>query len=145
MRNRVRVAAAATMLLMTSGAAQASVAINSPGIGISQVKKIQLSSDKGPYYWYREDGDKFALQYFIDPIENRATLIETATAGPHSSASMPPGYSSTRQLTYINCIVINEKNWKCSDNMAPEKEFLQMRSGELFWIYWGSIRKMKPQ
>ena len=106
--------------------------------------EIQFVSPEEKYIWYRNDGDQFLVEYVLDPIAKRITVIEHYSPAPSTKeqTALPKG-SSERIITYFEqCTIKDEKNWSCPTRNI-EKEYIFMNQGQLVWFYWGEVRRLK--
>ncbi len=97
------------------------------------------------YYWNREDGDKFVLQYKIEgnKIKILSTYIRLAEKLPTSNIKDLLWDSGTDIFEFYPCRIYDDENWSCV--AVPGKESIEMVNGKLTWYYWSEIRKYKKR
>lgn len=96
---------------------------------------------KRQYYWSRKTGDEFIINYALDPLGKRITVIQKFTAGENTQTMSKPGVEKISTLTYFDdCKILNDQNWSCPANAD---EYIFMQNGQLIWVYWGEIREFQ--
>jgi hypothetical protein len=105
------------------------------------------------YEWYRNTNEIFELQWKFNAgnLVTLNTYIEkrqsTSDKENHIKGALPK--LTNKSQTYINdywtrCTYFDERNWNCT-TMAPDKESIEMKNGELTWYYWGEVRKYRKK
>jgi|LakMenEpi03Aug12_release.lakeMendotaPanAssembly.Ray.scaffolds.fasta_scaffold1512073_2 hypothetical protein len=90
------------------------------------------------YYWNREDGDKFILQFNIEG--NKIKILSTYIPLAEKFKDLSGG---TNIFEFYPCKIYDDENWSCV--AFPGRESIEMVNGKLTWYYWSEIRKYKKR
>ncbi len=94
------------------------------------------------YYWNREDGDKFFLQYKIEG--NKIKILNTYIPSEKLTNDLGKDiFVGNDIFEFYPCKIYDDENWSCV--AVPGSESIEMINGKLTWYYWSEIRKYKKR
>jgi hypothetical protein len=94
------------------------------------------------YYWNREDGDKFVLQYKIEG--NKIKILSTYIPSEKLTNDLGKDiFVGNDIFEFYPCKIYDDENWSCV--AVPGGESIEMINGKLTWYYWSEIRKYKKR